>query len=105
MHSIVVKPINSEFVAVWVKLILRKGHSLDELGLQILPSKWARTDYTITNQTFLESLKTDFTNFRLSKLSMEEFFQTNIIVVQRWKTSKFNLPKTTNLIHSKVILF
>ena len=103
MHSIVVKPINSEFIAVWVKLLIRAGHNLDELQLQPLQSTNLRQHSTITNQVFLDSLKTDFTNFRLSKLSMEEYFQTNIIHATR-RTLKFHLPKETKLVYQKSVL-
>ena len=102
MHSIVVKPINSEFIAVWVKLMIRAGHHLHELQLQPLQSLKLRQHYTITNQAFLDSLKTDFTNFRISKLSMEEYFQTNIIHATRTNL-KFNLPKDSKLVYQKVI--
>lgn len=102
MHSIVVKPINSEFIAVWVKLMLRSGHSLGDFDLQPLPSNTGRQDFTITNKDMLDSLTLDFTDFRMSKLSMEEYFQTNIIPAIRQKTNKFNLPKITNLIFTKV---
>ena len=108
MHSIVVKPINSEFIAVWVKLLIRAGHDLHELQLQPLQqsitSVIVRQHYTITNQVFLDSLKTDFTNFRLSKLSMEEYFQTNIIHATR-SSLKFNLPKETKLVYQKVFQY
>ena len=99
MYSIVVKPINSEFIAVWVKLLIRAGHNLNELQLQPLQSINVRQHFTISNQVFLDSLRTDFTNFRLSKLSMDEYFQTNIIHATRDTPKKFNLPKETKLVY------
>ena len=78
MHSIIVKPINSQFVVVWVKLMIRKGHSVQDFNFAQVENK--ENTVTITNPTLLESLKTDFANFRQSKLSMEEYFQCNIII-------------------------
>ena len=104
MHSIIVKPINSEFVAVWVKMFIRDGRDLAELNLEPVRSTKIKQDFTITNNMVLESLKTDFTNFRLSKLSMEEYFQTNIVHATR-NTIKFNLPKEKTLVYPKVKYF
>ena len=59
---------------------------------------------TITNPSLLESLKTDFANFRQSKLSMEEFFQCNIIIAKRYDGTAFNIKKGQKLIYQQVIL-
>lgn len=103
MHSIIVRPINSEFVAVWVKFMIRAGHKLTALQLQPLHSANLRQHFSITNQMYLELLKTDFSNFRLSGLSMEEYFQANIIHVTK-RTAKFNVSKT-KLTFDKVLIF
>ena len=100
MRSIAVKPINSEFIVVWMKLMIREGHS-------ILDFKLAQNGkhMTITDDVLLTSLKTDFDNFRKSGLQMEEFFRCNIIKAKRDKSSHFFIPRNIKLTFSKVYLF
>ena len=100
MHSIIVKPINSQFVVVWVKLMIRKGHSVMDFNFDKVPNK--ENTVTITNPTILESLKTDFANFRQSKLSMEEYFQCNVIIATREKSVSFFIKKGQKLVYHQV---
>ena len=98
MRSIRVKPINPEFIIVWLKLHLRNGHSIDEFNLQ--PSG---QHFTITNSAHLRSLETDFANFRHSTLSMAEYFQCNIILAKRDKSETFFIKKDVKLTYDQVI--
>ena len=98
MITIVVPPINSQFVTVWVKIMVRNGHSLQELKLS--PHK---KGLTITDQNSLESLKTDFVNFRQSGLGMDEYFSHNIIVAKR-SSEKFFIPRNQRLTFQRVSL-
>ena len=100
MHSIIVKPINSQFVVVWVKLMIRKGHSVLDFNFDQVPN--TENTVTITNPILLQSLKTDFANFRQSKLSLEEFFQCNIILATREKSVKFFIKKGQKLTYQQV---
>ena len=102
MHSIVVKPINSQFVVVWVKLMIRKGHKIEDFNFDKLNSVHSTNHITITNPNVLQSLKTDFANFRHSKLSMEEYFQCNIIIAKREKSSAFFISKRIKLSYQQV---
>ena len=97
MQSIRVKPINSEFIVVWLKLNIRSGHSIDEFGLQ--PSG---AHFTITDPVHLQSLKTDFANFRHSNLQMQEYFQCNIVTAKREATENFVIKKDIKLSYDKV---
>ena len=87
MISLILKPVNSLFVVTWVKL---GGNSIEELNL--VPHN---QHHEITNQAVVHEIKTDFKNFRESKLSMEEFFMTNILTAKRQTTEKFVLQKST----------
>ena len=100
MHSIIVKPINSQFVVVWVKLMIRKGHSVLDFNFDQVPN--TENTVTITNPTLLQSLKADFANYRQSKLSMEEYFQCNIILATREKSSSFFIKKDQKLTFQQV---
>ena len=100
MHSIIVKPINSQFVVVWVKLMIRKGTSVLDFNFDQVPN--TENTVTITNPALLQSLKTDFANYRQSKLSMEEFFQCNIILATREKSVKFFIKKGQQLSFQQV---
>ena len=104
MNSIVVKPINSQFVVVWIKLMIRKGHKIEDFNFDQIQSK-SGPCVTITNPNVLESLKHDFHNYRLSKLSMEEFFQCNIIIAKREKSEKFYISKRGRLTFQQVFYF
>ena len=104
MNSIVVKPINSQFVVVWIKLMIRKGHKIEDFNFDQIQSK-SGPCVTITNPHVLESLTKDFQNFRLSKLSMEEFFQCNIIIAKRLHCEKFFIAKRGRLTYQQVFLF
>lgn len=97
MKSIRVKPINSEFIIVWMKLHIRSGHSIDEFNLQ--PSG---QHFIITNPVHLQSLKTDFANFRHSNITMPEYFQTNIVSVKREATENFVIKRDVKLTYEKV---
>ena len=97
MTSIRVKPINSEFIIVWMKLNMRSGHSIDEFDLQ--PSG---NHFTITNPVHLQSLRTDFANFRHSNLEISEYFQCNIVIAKREATEKFHIKKNVKLSYEKV---
>ena len=100
MHSIIVKPINSQFVVVWVKLMIRKGHSVLDFNFDQVRN--TENTVTITNPALLQSLKTDFANFRQSKLSMEEYFQCNIILAKRYNTPSFFIKKDQKLTYQQV---
>ena len=98
MRSIRVKPINPEFIIVWLKLHIRNGHSIEEFNLQ--PSG---QHFTITNPAHLRSLETDFANFRYSTLSMAEYFQCNIILAKRERSETFFIKKDVKLSYDQVI--
>ena len=102
MNSIVVKPVNSEFVVVWIKLMIRKGRKIQDFNFAEIQTKKGPC-VTITNPEVLQSLKEDFKNFRFSKLSMEEYFQCNIIVAKREKCEKFFIAKRGKLTYQQVI--
>ena len=101
MNSIVVKPINSQFVVVWIKLMIRKGRKIEDFNFAESQTK-AGPCVTITNPEVLQSLKEDFKNFRFSKLSMEEYFQCNIIVAKRLHSEKFYIAKRDKLTYQQV---
>ena len=104
MNSIVVKPVNSQFVVVWIKLMIRKGRKIEDFNFAQSQTK-AGQCVTITNPEVLQSLKEDFKNFRFSKLSMEEYFQCNIIIAKRLHSEKFFIAKRGKLIYQQVIFF
>ena len=97
MISIVVKPINSEFIIVWMKLKVRDGHLLRDFKLE-----QNGKHMTITADTYLTELKKDFDNFRQSGKEMDAFFQCNIIKAKRDKSENFFIPKNTILNYPKV---
>ena len=101
MNSIVVKPVNSEFVVVWIKLMIRKGRKIEDFNFAEIQTKKGPC-VTITNPEVLQSLKEDFKNFRFSKLSMEEYFQCNIIVARRAYCEKFYIAKRGKLTYQQV---
>ena len=103
MNSIVVKPVNSQFVVVWVKLMIRRGRSIEDFNFAQSQTK-AGPCVTITNPQVLQSLKEDFKNFRISKLSMEEYFQCNIIIAKREKSQSFFIAKRGKLIYQEVLI-
>ena len=103
MNSIVVKPVNSQFVVVWIKLMIRKGRKIEDFNFAELHTKKGPC-VTITNPEVLHSLKEDFKNFRFSKLSMEEYFQCNIIVAKREKSEKFHIAKRGKLTYQQVYI-
>ena len=98
MISIAVKPINSEFIIVWIKLKIRDGHSLHEFKLS-----QNGKHMTITDDNYLTSLKADFDTFRQSGLQMEEYFQCNIIKARKEKTDNFCIARNIKLDYQKVI--
>ena len=102
MNSIVVKPVNSQFVVVWVKLMIRRGRSIEDFNFAQSQTK-AGPCVTITNPQVLQSLKEDFKNFRISKLSMEEYFQCNIILAKRRTAEFFFIAKRGKLIYQQVL--
>ena len=83
MISLILKPVNSLFVVAWVKL---SGTSIDDLNL--VPYN---THQMITNQGIIFEIKRDFQHFRESKLSIDEFFMTNILIAKRRSLDVFNL--------------
>ena len=83
MISLILKPVNSLFVVAWVKL---SGTSLDDLNL--VPYN---NHQMITNQGIIYEIKRDFQHFRESKLSIDEFFMTNILIAKRRSLDVFNL--------------
>lgn len=99
MHTVVVKPVNSQFVVVWVKLMMRAGHQLSELD-PILDGK----NLIINNTAMIDSMKRDFRSFRQSGLSMDQHFGHNIIIAKRQHGSKFNVDRNIRLSYDKVIL-
>ena len=103
MNSIVVKPINSQFVVVWIKLMIRRGRKIEDFNFAQSQTK-SGPCITITNPFVLQSLKDDFKNFRISKLSMEEYFQCNIIIAKRVTGSFFFIPKRGKLIYQEVLI-
>ena len=101
MNSIVVKPINSQFVVVWIKLMIRKGRKIEDFNFAESQTK-AGPCVTITDPEVLQSLKDDFKNFRFSKLSMKEYFQCNIIIARRAYCEKFYIAKRGKLPYQQV---
>ena len=102
MNSVVVKPINAQFVVVWIKLMIRKGRKIEDFNFAQSQTKTGPC-VTITNPEVLHSLKEDFKNFRFSKLSMEEYFQCNIIIAKREKSEKFHIAKRGKLTYQQVV--
>lgn len=100
MISIVVKPINSEFIIVWMKLKVRDGHLLRDFKL-VQNGK----HMTITDDTYLTELKNDFDNFRQSGKEMNDYFQCNIVKAKRDKSENFFIPKNIKLEYEKVRWF
>ena len=98
MRSIRVKPINPEFIIVWLKLKIRNGHSIDAFDLQL-----SGRHYTITKPDYLRLLETEFANFRHSTLSMQEYFQCNIVIAKRDKSENFIITKNVKLTYDQVI--
>ena len=98
MRSIRVKPINPEFIIVWLKLKIRNGHSIDAFDLQPCGQH-----FTIKNAGHLQSLETQFANFRHSTLTMQEYFQCNIVIAKRDKSEKFIIKKDVKLTYDQVI--
>ena len=103
MNSIVVKPVNSEFVVVWIKLAIRKGREIQDFNFAQSQTN-AGPCVTITNPEVLKSLKKDFKDFRFSKLPMEEYFQCNIIIAKRLHSEKFYIAKRGKLTYQQVFL-
>ena len=101
MNSIVVKPINSQFVVVWIKLMIRRGKRILDFNFAQSQTK-SGPCVTITNPHVLHELKEDFRNFRYSRLSMEEYFQCNIIVAKRLHSEKFFIAKRGRLVYQQV---
>ena len=83
MISLILKPVNSLFVVAWVKL---SGTSIDDLNL--VPYN---NHQMITNQGIIYEINRDFQQFRESKLSIDEFFMTNILIAKRRSLDVFNL--------------
>ena len=86
MISLILKPINSLFVVAWVKM-----NNISKEDLQLIPYN---QHHQITNARVIEEMEQDFKNFRQSKLSMDEFFQTNILIAIRYDNEYFNLKKS-----------
>ena len=87
MISLILKPVNSLFVVTWVKL---SGTAVDDLNL--VPHN---QHHEITNQGIIVEIKRDFQEFRESNLSMEEYFQSNILIAKRQTTDKFILQRNS----------
>ena len=83
MISLILKPVNSLFVVAWVKL---SGTSINDLNL--VPYN---NHQMITNQGIIFEIQRDFQHFRESKLSIDEFFMTNILIARRHSSEKFVL--------------
>ena len=83
MISLILKPVNSLFVVAWVKL---SGTSIDDLNL--VPYN---NHQMITNQGIIYEINRDFQHFRESKLSIDEFFMTNILIARRHSSENFVL--------------
>ena len=86
MISLVLKPVNSLFVVTWVKL---SNYSKDDL--QLVPYN---QHHQITNQPIINEMKEDFKNFRQSKLSIDEFFRTNILIAKRYANENYVVQKS-----------
>ena len=99
MHPIVVKPVNSQFVVIWVTLMLRRGHQLSEFepGLN-------GDNLVLQNTNMINTLKTDFNTFRQSGLTMAEYFGHNVIIAKRQHGEKFNIDRNVQLTYDQVIL-
>ena len=93
MISLILKPVNSLFVVAWVKL---SGTSIDDLNL--VPYN---NHQMITNQGIIFEINRDFQHFRESKLSIDEFFMTNILIARRRSSENFVL-QSNNFPYEKV---
>ena len=100
MHPIVVKPINSQFVVVWIKLKLREGYLLSDFDPALNGD-----NLIIRNTTMIDSMKTDFNNFRQSGVTMNEHFGNNIIIAKRQHGTKFNIDRNLQLTYDKVVSY
>ena len=87
MISLILKPVNSLFVVTWVKL---SGTSINDLNL--VPYN---NHQMITNQGIIFEINRDFQHFRESKLSIDEFFMTNILIARRHSSDNFVLQSHT----------
>ena len=84
MNSLVLKPVKGVFLITWIKL---SGKTIDDMHL--VPTNGHQE---ITNPLLVAEIKTDYNNFKQSNLSMEEYFQANIIIAKRY-TGDFILQK------------
>ena len=84
MNSLVLKPIKGVFLITWIKL---SGTKIENMNL--VPTNGHQE---ITNPVLVAEIKTDYNNFKQSNLSMEEYFQANIIIAKRY-TGDFILQK------------
>ena len=76
MNSLVLKPVKGVFLVTWIKL---SGTSIENMNL--VPTNGHQE---ITNPVLVAEIKTDYNNFKQSNLSMEEYFQANIIIAKRY---------------------
>ena len=82
MISLVLKPVKGVFLVTWIKLsgtTMANMHLVSTNGHQ-----------EITNPALVAEIKRDYNNFKQSNLSMEEYFQANILIAKRY-TSDFIL--------------
>ena len=76
MNSLVLKPVKGVFLITWIKL---SGTTMADMHL--VPTNGHRE---ITNPILVAEIKTDYDNFKQSNLSMEEYFQANILIAKRY---------------------
>ena len=84
MISLVLKPVQGIFLVAWVKV---NGVSMDDL--QLVPTN---RNHEITNPVLVREIKAAYDNFNQSNLSVEEYFQCNILIAKRY-TGDFILQK------------
>ena len=76
MNSLVLKPVKGVFLITWIKLSGTKKENMN-----LVPTNGHQE---ITNPVLVAEINKDYNNFKLSKLSMEEYFQANIIIAKRY---------------------
>ena len=76
MNSLVLKPVKGVFLITWIKLSGTKKENMN-----LVPTNGHQE---ITNPVLVAEINKDYNNFKRSKLSMEEYFQANIIIAKRY---------------------
>ena len=76
MISLVLKPVKGVFLVTWIKL---SGTTMADMHL--VPTNGHQE---ITNPVLVAEIIRDYNNFKQSNLSMDEYFQANILIAKRY---------------------